>query len=87
MPSTKYFCKAKKIIKQGIRDSTDIANNGPQEEEPVESINSRSPSGTVYLSAEFKNNNWLKKSSQALIKVKIEVVINAGTISGRMIFQ
>jgi len=87
IPCTKYLCKLKNKIKQGIRDKTDIANIEPHEEMPVESRKRRSPKGTVYNSGEFRNIIWLKKSSHVHRNLKSKVVIIAGMLKGRIILK
>ena len=87
IPWTKYFCKVKNRIKQGIRDKTDMANMRPQEAMPVASKKSLSPRGIVKFCGELRYKSWLKKSSQVQRKVKSTVVINAGTLKGMIIFR
>jgi hypothetical protein len=54
IPCTKYFCREKNKIKQGVIESTDMANIDPHEDVPEESKNSRSPNGIVYFDGVFK---------------------------------
>src|SRR5699024_9947946 len=87
MPLTRYFCPARKKPKTGPSATTDMANSGPQEVWELESTKVRSATGTVYISGLVRKINWLKKSFQVQMKVKIAVVAKAGIDSGRMIRQ
>ena len=54
MPSTSSRWKATKKRKTGSSESTAMANIGPMEVCPPESMNSRSPMGTVYFFRSFR---------------------------------
>src|SRR5665647_1796135 len=84
IPSMRYRWKKMNMTNTGTSDRIDIANNAPHELLLVESVNMRSAKATVYILMLLKYSNWLKKSFQVHMKVKIAVVTRAGNVSGNI---
>src|SRR4051812_36937242 len=84
MPSTSIRWKARKNRNTGTRESTDIANIGPTETWPEESMKERSATGTVFFVVSETYTSWRKKSFHVQMNEKIAVVTRAGRDSGRI---